>query len=566
MLRLFEQHEIRKTKELNGMWDFVREDNGKAYRLPVPGCWEQHPDMLTYRGQGTCRTKVKVDRDTCLRLEFKGVSHTARVFFDGKQVAEHYNAFTPFSAVIPGVQAGEHELVVLVDNSFGEHSALHIPNDYYTYGGITRGVGMEEISPVYIERVHFTPEYADGVWSGKTEVVIRNAGDRKASFRISGALGGAFTGTDCGLPGENALEEMAGEVELGGETILAGRQNFDGVTPWTPGEPALYLLKVRLSVDGEVIDDLIERVGFRTVSVQDGRILLNGSRIFMKGFNRHEDHGMCGCAIPLQLMVQDLDLMRDMGANAVRTCHYPNDELFLDLCDERGVLVWEENHARGLDLEHMMNPNFDIQCESCIREMIENHYNHPSIVIWGILNECASETEEGRKKYAAQYAQIRRMDQSRPTTSATCRHFTDICLDLPDVVSFNMYSGWYQDVPVKERHEQEMDWIASAGGAGKPVIVSEFGAAAMYGYRDRGRCKWSEERQADVIRENLEVYQKDSRLSGAFIWQFADCRVTEEGGWFATRARSHNNKGVLDEYRRPKLAYDTVKEFFENWD
>ncbi len=562
MIRLFDQHEIRKEKELNGMWDFVREDNGKAYRLPVPGCWEQHPDMLTYRGQGTYRTKVKVERDTCLRLEFKGVSHTARVFFDGKEATEHYNAYTPFSAVIPGVKAGEHEITVWVDNSFGEHSALHIPNDYYTYGGITRGVRVQEISEVYVERVHFTPECRDGIWSGKTEVVIRNAGSTKASFRISGALGGTFAGTH----GENTLEEMTGEVEPGGETILTGQQSFDGITPWTPGEPALYLLKVRLSVDGEVIDDLIERVGFRTVSVQNGHILLNGSRIFMKGFNRHEDHGMCGCAIPLQLMVQDLDLMRDMGANAVRTCHYPNDELFLDLCDERGVLVWEENHARGLDLEHMMNPNFDIQCENCIREMIENHYNHPSIVIWGILNECASETEEGRKKYAAQYAQIGRMDQSRPTTSATCRHFTDICLDLPDVVSFNMYSGWYQDVEVKERHEQEMDWIASAGGAGKPVIVSEFGAAAMYGYRDRGRCKWSEERQADIIRENLEVYQKDSRLSGVFLWQFADCRVTEEGGWFSTRARSHNNKGVVDEYRRPKLAYDTVKEFFENWD
>ncbi len=275
---------------------------------------------------------------------------------------------------------------------------------------------------------------------------------------------------------------------------MSGKQEFDGITPWTPKEPKLYLLKVRLMMEGKAVDDLIERVGFRTVTVEDGHILLNGSRIFMKGFNRHEDHGMCGCAIPLQLMVQDLDLMRDMGANAVRTCHYPNDELFLDLCDERGVLVW-------------VNPNFDIQCENCIREMIENHYNHPAIVIWGILNECASETEEGRKKYAAQYAQIRRMDQSRPATSATCRHFTDICLDLPDVVPFNMYSGWYQDVPVKEHHEKEMEWIASAGGAGKPVIVSEFGAAAMYGCRDRGHCKWSEERQADVIRENLEVYQ-----------------------------------------------------------
>ena len=572
MLRLFQQHELRKGKELNGMWDFVREDTGKAYRLPVPGCWEQHPDMLAYRGQGTYRTKLAVEQDTCLRLEFKGVSHTARVFLDGEAVAEHYNAFTPFAAVIPGVKAGEHELTVEVDNSFGEHSALHIPNDYYTYGGITRGVCMEEIPEVYIERVHFTPQYRDGVWRGRTEVTVRSTG-RSVGSSVNGSVSSIDSSVSCGKTafcvsgwlGENAMMEMAGEVEPGGETILTAEQEFAGVTPWTPEEPALYLLKTRLSVDGKEIDDCIERVGFRTVSVKDGHILLNEKPIFMKGFNRHEDHGMCGCAIPLQLMAQDLDLMRDMGANAVRTCHYPNDELFLDLCDERGILVWEENHARGLDLEHMMNPNFDRQCENCIREMIENHYNHPSIVIWGILNECASETEEGRKKYAAQYAQIRRMDQSRPTTSATCRHFTDICLDLPDVVSFNMYSGWYQDVPVKERHEQEMDWIASAGGAGKPAIVSEFGAAAIYGCRDRSRCKWSEERQADIIRENLEVYQKDPRLSGAFIWQFADCRVTEEGGWFATRARSHNNKGVVDEYRRPKIAYDTVKEFFENW-
>ena len=132
---------------------------------------------------------------------------------------------------------------------------------------------------------------------------------------------------------------------------------------------------------------------------------------------------------------------------------------------------------------------------------------------------------------------------------------------MPDIVSFNMYSGWYQDVSVKERHEQEMEWIDSVAGGIKPVIVSEFGAAAMYGFRDRGRCKWSEERQADILRENLEVYAKDDRLTGTFIWQFADCKVTEEE-WFPTRVRCHNNKGVVDEYRRPKEAYDVVKEYF----
>lgn len=100
---------------------------------------------------------------------------------------------------------------------------------------------------------------------------------------------------------------------------------------------------------------------------------------------------------------------------------------------------------------------------------------------------------------ARQYAQIRSLDSSRPTTSATCRHLKDICLDLPDIVSFNMYSGWYKDVSIEETNERELDWIQKSGGNGKPVIVSEFGAAAIYGFRDRSHCKWSEERQADII-------------------------------------------------------------------
>ena len=186
-------------------------------------------------------------------------------------------------------------------------------------------------------------------------------------------------------------------------------------------------------------------------------------------------------------------------------------------------------------MERMQNPHFEQQCEDCTREMIVTHYNHPSIFIWGILNECASETKEGREMYRRQYEQVRSLDQSRPTTSATCRHFTDICLDLPDVVSFNMYSGWYQDVDSGERNEEELEWIRKAGGENKPVIVSEVGAAALYGYRDRSHCKWSEERQCDILRENLKTYMSHPDISGLFVWQFADCRVTEEE-WFPTRA------------------------------
>lgn len=552
MIRLFDTHYIREIRELDGMWDFYMEGFGKKYRLPVPGCWEQHPDFMQYRGKGTYIKKVYIKNGGNVRLEFKGVSHSADVYFDGEKIVHHYNAFTPFSALVKNVASGEHEIKVEVDNTFGEHSALHIPNDYYTYGGITRPVSLEIVPDVYIKNIKFTPYISDGKWNAKTEVRLHNLSSESLDAEIKVTLGRFSESTTVSINGESEKDFVIDTV-------------FEDVRSWSHEDPALYMLNTTLAVNGEETDDLIERVGFRTVEVRDTRIYLNGEPIYLKGFNRHEDYAVDGCAISMQHMVQDMDLMQDMNANALRTCHYPNDERFLDLCDERGIMVWEENHARGLVLKDMLNPNFERQCEDCIREMIENHYNHPSIVIWGILNECASETEEGREMYKKQYDQIRSMDRSRPVTSATCRHFTDICLDLPDIVSFNMYSGWYKDCPIDERNDQEIEWIKSSGGDNKPIIVSELGAAAIYGYRDRSRCKWSEERQADLIRDNLEVYMNDERITGVFIWQFADCRVTEEGEWFATRARCHNNKGVVDEYRRPKMSYDTVKEMFEKY-
>lgn len=550
MIRLFEQHRIRESKEFDGMWNFKAQ--GKEYQMPVPSCWEQHTDLMSYRGKGEYSKTVYVKKDGNVRLEFKGVSHTADVYFDGEKIAHHYNAFTPFSAVVKNVNKGEHEIKVEVDNTFGEHSSLHIPNDYYTYGGITRPVAYEQVEDVFIKNIHFTPNFKDGKWSAKIEITLTNLSDNDTEAEIKVSL-------------NNEVMNVTLNAKANSDTTVEIEHNFKDVAVWTNENPKLYMLNAVLSIGGVETDDLIERVGFRTVEVDGERIKLNGEEIYLKGFNRHEDYAVDGCAVMLQHMIQDMDLMQDMGANAVRTCHYPNDERFLDLCDERGIFVWEENHARGLKLPDMQNPNFDKQCEDCIREMIENHYNHPSIVIWGILNECASETDEGRVKYNRQYEQIRSMDKSRPVTSATCRHFTDICLDLPDVVSFNMYSGWYKDCPIDERNDQEIEWIKKSGGDNKPIIVSELGAAAIYGYRDRSRCKWSEERQADLIRDNLEVYMTDDRICGVFIWQFADCRVTEEGEWFATRARCHNNKGIVDEYRRPKMAYDTVKEMFTKY-
>ena len=561
MIRMFEQHKIRFQKNLEGYWDFQKvkiKSPVSQYdeKMFVPGCWEHAINMIDYRGYGAYRKIIAIEEPANIRLNFKGVSHTADVYFDEKYIGHHYNAFTEFSIILPNVSAGTHEIVVIADNTFSQDSALHIPNDYYCYGGLIKPVVMELVPNIFIDSIKFVPKLFNGIWSAEIEIGLCNISDKSHYGKCEISL--------------NDEKISLGEVEIepNSQRKLLLSREFKDVQAWETNAPKLYLLTAVLyNSAGMPVDDLIERVGFRTVTVDGNKILLNGKPIFLKGFNRHEDFAMSGCSIPEQLAAVDIAIMKDMNANTVRTCHYPNDERFLDMCDEQGILVWEENHARGLSLKRMQNPNFERQCEDCIREMINSHYNHPSIIIWGILNECSSDTVEGRRMYERQFAQIKSMDTSRPVTFASCRHFNDICLDLVDIVSVNIYYGWYGDEKSLEEIEtsylKELEWLGRTNGSQKPIIISEFGAGAIYGYRSPIRQKWTEERQTDILNAALEVYLNRPEISGTYIWQFADCRVTEEE-WAMNRPRTMNNKGVVDEYRRPKLAYSVVKEKYGN--
>lgn len=561
MLRLFNTHKVRKTQSLEGEWQYQPINGNTAvpyegdeyqYVMPVPGCWEMHPRFSTYQGKGIFRKTIAVEKQTSLRFSFQGVSHTADVYFNGEKIAHHYNAYTPFTAIVRDVPQGEHELVVEVDNSFSEASALHVPNDYYTYGGIIRPVSVEYVPELFIERIAFTPSRPSGDWQADISVYVRNIGTEPRAVTLQGQLA------------NEAFTTEGDQVEAGQVKAITVSRTFADINAWSNANPHLYLLDVQLYAEGysEPLDDLTERVGFRTVTTLNNRIQVNGEDVVLKGFNRHEDHPIVGASFPYQLMVHDIELMLEAGANAVRTSHYPNDERFLDLCDERGIFVWEENHARGLSLEQMQNPNFERQCEDCNREMVESHFNHPSIIIWAILNECASDTPEGRVMYRKQLEQIRGMDRSRPLSFASHHREKELCFDLADIVSFNLYPLWYGDEDPGELSDQARRWADELGGLGKPMIMSEFGGDGYYGLRDPNRVKGTEERQADIIERNLEAYTKQPFISGMFIWQFCDCRVTEGTGWLLTRAGTQNSKGIVDRYRRPKLAYETVKQYF----
>lgn len=556
MIRTFKTHYVRKQMELTeSLWEFepcAGNYAGQKFPVAVPGCWENHPLFADYRGEGIYRKTFQAQGN--VRIECKGVSHTATVYLDGHEIGHHYNAYTPFSVVVSDLEPGRHMLEIKADNRFHKDSALHVPNDYMSYGGISRGVVVEELSDLYLEYVHVKTYRENKQWHVQVKAavnVLKIGQNDEEDITIQGKIK------------DTAFEwKLADTAKKYYEFCTDLKIN--GIEEWSPETPVLYQVELQMLREDEVIDDLMERFGFREICVQGKYILLNGKRLRIKGICRHEDHPDYGCALPYQTIYNDLVLIRQMGANSIRTAHYPNDEIFLDLCDELGILVWEENHARGLEEDRMKHPLFEEQAEQVIREMIFYHYNHPCIFIWGILNECASETLFGRSCYEKQFRLIREMDDSRPCTFASCKFFGDICFDLPDVISCNLYPRWYVDKPVRDYLNEVYDWIVEDGnGKGKPFIVSEIGAGGLYGCHNAYHGKWTEEYQADALSEQVSECLKFSDSMGVYIWQFCDVRVSSE--WFAGRPREMNNKGVVDEYRRPKAAYGRVKEIFEQY-
>ena len=148
MIRTFCTNKIRETEELSSsLWGFSPVDGehaGEIYPVMVPCCWENLPGFSAWRGVG-CFTRY-FQAEGNVRLIFKGVSHTAEIYVDGDFVGSHYNAFTPFFIELTDLEAGTHKLEVYADNRFSEESALHVPNDYMSYGGITRGVVLESVT------------------------------------------------------------------------------------------------------------------------------------------------------------------------------------------------------------------------------------------------------------------------------------------------------------------------------------------------------------------------------------------------------------------------------------
>ncbi|CAN5345791.1 glycoside hydrolase family 2 protein [soil metagenome] len=522
---------------------FFEGEAGRHF-LAVPGVWESSFEFFEYRGLGLYECHFILPESGDYRLIFGGVSHTATVRFDGMELGSHYGAHTSFEFLLEKVEPGSHRLQVLVDNRFGPQNPLtRARSDIYTYGGIVRSVNLEKLpNKARLDEVAVLPKREVEGW--------------KVALSLS------LTGCESG---RYQLRCTLGDLEIARVSLEGG--NWRGEIPidapelWSPETPYLHRFGIDL-VEREsavTVDRFQSQIGFRTIECRGDRILLNGQSLVLAGVNRHEFHPDFGPALPLTIHLRDLEILRLLGANFVRVSHYPSDPAFLDLCDQYGILVWEElSHWQPTE-EEMSNPAFVDASLVELEEMVNRDRHHPCVVVWGMLNEAETDSSVAVPVVEKLTRKFRELDGTRLVAYASNRA-SDLCFGFVDVAARNLYPGWYggrlESIGAAVREQIEL--IRKLAG-NKPVILSEFGAAAGTGVRSFEARKWTEDYQARLLVSIIDT-ASSLGVSGVCVWQFCDVRTSAEHG--LDRYREYNNKGLVSEYRQPKLAFEAVRVAF----
>lgn len=580
--------ESRAVIDLNGIWNF-KTDPGRGFDeswyekaltdsmpMAVPASFndigvaaevKDHIGWVWYEREFSVPTALRSER---LVLRFGSVTHTAKVYVNGHLAVQHKGGFTPFEIEISDmVDGGKNRLTVAVNTvvddttlPFGRYDEQevegigivksNVPNfDFFNYAGIQRPVKIYTTPHIRIEDITVVPEVVGT--TGRARYSVDAAGNVDIVAQVVDADGGV-------------VDEAMGS---------RGSIDIPSVHLWEPLNAYLYSLRVELRRDGQTIDVYEEPFGVRTVSVQDGKFFINDKPFYFKGFGKHEDSPIHGRGFDAALNVMDFNLLKWIGANSFRTSHYPYSEELMRLADREGFVVIDESPAVGLHINLGMasfgerarkstweeNKTFEHH-KDVLREMIQRDKNHPSVVMWSVANEPASE-EEGAYEYFKPLVDFtRELDpQSRPVTIVTHLLSTpDRCkiADLVDVLALNRYYGWYvyggnlELAKVKLREELN-GWTKRCPD--KPIVMTEYGADTIAGFHAVAPVMFTEEYQVEFLKANHDVFDETSNVVGEQMWNFADF-ATSEG---VTRVDG-NKKGAFTRDRRPKYSAHLLRE------
>lgn len=574
---LFPQwNEHRDLTSLNGLWDFRFERPGDTTAewssgfeaekwVPVPSSFN---DLFTTYAEHNHWGAVWYQRSFYLPerwqglrvvLRFAAAWYAAEVWLNGKRLGDHETGHTPFEFhVTPHLCEGENRIVVRLTTRLtvdtvpqGEIKTDALPwqvtrnhpdanFDFFPYAGLHQPVSLYTTSDHFLDGLQVDTVVSETSASLRLRVCTCGGIDRvRVTIEETGETGEARVCRD-----EAMVEVIVAQPRL-----------------WDVGQPNLYSARVEaLAEDGTVVDSYRQTVGIRTIELCKDGLLLNGRLVYLKGFGKHEDFVVIGRGLNEAVNVRDFELMRWVNANSFRTAHYPDAEEMLILADRLGVLVISEAPAVSIMTDQATPRTLATHC-AVVREYMERDYNHPSVVLWCVGNECSTFLPSARPYFTEVCKAARSVDSNRPLMHVTCFGLQDLCLDLFDVVGVNMYPGWYGG---GEPLDKDTEWVSEfliqlrEAAGGRPLMITEFGADSIVGFHSLPSELWTEDYQRDLVEAVLHQIRKTEGVIGEHLWSFADFRT----GQNHTRAWG-NRKGVFTRDRQPKAVAHLLKTFWD---
>lgn len=526
---------------LNNDWNFRfshQVQKGTEVRVDLPHTWNAQDALsgkIDYkRGIGNYEKNLFIRsewKEKRLFIRFEGVNNIADVFVNRRHIGEHRGGYGAFIFEITGkVEYGKENSILVRVNNGEQLDIMPLVGDFNFYGGIYRDVHLLITDETCISPLNYA---SPGVRLIQDSVSHKYAKVRAVVDLSNGDSGNREVELNVRLlDGQRVVKEGTKKVNLSGNAAMQQEFTFEIDQPhlWNGRQdPFLYQAEVTLSRNGQMVDRVTQPLGLRFYRIDpDKGFFLNGKHLPLQGVCRHQDRSEVGNALRPQHHEEDAALMLEMGVNAVRLAHYPQATYFYDLMDKNGIIVWAEipfvgpggyNDKGFVDL-----PAFRANGKEQLKELIRQHYNHPSICVWGLFNEL-TELGDNPVEYIKELNVLAHQeDPTRLTTSAS-NQMGDLNF-ITDAIAWNRYDGWYGGTPADlgkwlDRMHKDHPEIC--------IAISEYGAGASIYHQQDSLVKtvptswWHPENwQTYYHIENWKTISSRPYVWGSFVWNMFD--------------------------------------------
>jgi beta-glucuronidase len=573
---------------LGGTWYFRLDDAREGERLgfarrrslsgwqavSIPHNWNARDVALNRSSQGWYRRELRLPRGSRKRrilwiARFEGVNHRVTVYLNGKQVASHSGGYTPFEVDLRNLRRGRNSLVLRVSTLRGRTDLTHWrrarfngygTGGWWNFGGMLREVYVRPVRKLDIKRVGVLPRIRCPRCAAKVEVrtLLRNTGRKKARVQLALRLGKRLVAEGSAAVRGGSYREVSQEF-----TIRRPRL-------WRLRRGGMYGLKVTARVP-RAAAAYNTAFGVRHIrKLRDGRVMLNGRPMRLRGASIHEDDPSVGAAWHARERRETLSRLRELGATAARS-HYPLHPATLEALDRRGVLFWSQAPVYQVPEENLASPRVRANAVRTNAEMVLRDRSHPSVFAWSIGNELPELVGSGQARFIQEATrEVRRLDPTRlvalDRAVRTGGDGAGDALRPLDALGVNEYFGWYRSAAagLPESTDANLGPHLDSLHRTYPrlaMFVTEFGAEAnrIGPEAEKGTLDF----QTRWLRDHLSIHASRRFVNGSIVWALKDFRVHPTwGGGNPTPNPPYNNKGLIDETGKPKPAFYEVRRIF----